>query len=147
MLGDDAFDPPSPIPGLTEFEQAMSDAVSWGADAWIVTKAGELFVGEVQEVAINVEDAHLVGREVTVTINNRTLLYQEVSHWTVGLTGEPADDQLDASITQALDLCGPMSVEDLVVEISRPPLAVWCTVQRGSKTSGARGRALGQAHR
>jgi hypothetical protein len=133
VLGDDTFDRPPPIPGLAEFEQAMKNAVSSGADAWIVTKAGELFAGEVQEVGISVEHVEDVGREVTVTINNRTLLYQEVSHWTVGLTGEPANDQLDGAITQALDLVGPMTVEDLVVEISRPPLPVWCTVQRAMR--------------
>jgi hypothetical protein len=130
MFDDDAFYDSGAIPGLAEFERAMSDAVSSGADAWIVTKAGEIFVGEVQEVTADVSDADLVGREVTITINDRSLLYQEISHWTVGLTGEPRDDQLDASILQALEVFGPMSAEDLVVRITRPPLPVWSTVAR-----------------
>jgi hypothetical protein len=128
VFGEEHREPPAP--GLVEFEQAMSEAASTGADAWIVTKAGEVFAGEVQKVSVSVENSELFGREVTVRINSRELLFQEVANWTVGLTGEPTDDQLDAAITQALDLIGPMSVEDLVVRLSRPPMPAWCTVPR-----------------
>lgn len=93
-----------------------------------------MFAGEVQRVRASVEDFDLFGREVTVTINNRDLLFQEISHWTVGWTGEPSDEQLDAAITQALDHFGPLSVVDLVVQLAQPPLPTWCTVPR------ARGR-------
>jgi hypothetical protein len=108
----------------------MAEAASTGGDAWIVTKSGELFVGEVEKVSVSVENADLYGREVIVTINGRELLYQEVSHWTAGLTGEPQDVHLDASITQLLDLAGPMTTEDLVVRLASPPGSIWCTVLR-----------------
>ena len=125
--------PPTP-PELLEFKRAMSDAVSSGADVWILTKAGERFVGELESVTTSSEDQDLFGLEVTVTIQGRTLIYQEIASWTVGLSGEPDDVLLDASILQTLDLGGPLTAEDLVVELARSPAPVWCTVQR------ARGR-------
>jgi hypothetical protein len=85
-----------PPPGLGEFEQAMDEAVSVGGSAWVVTKAGEVFAGTVQLVRTSVEDIDLFGREVTVTIDGREVLFQEVSHWTVGTPGE--DEGLPDSV-------------------------------------------------
>lgn len=90
----------------------MVEAASTGADAWIVTKAGEVFAGEVQRVRASVVDSDLFGREVTVTINTRDLLFQEISHWTVGLTGEPSDEQLDGAPAATSDhLCSEVGQE------------------------------------
>jgi hypothetical protein len=117
------------MPPKAEFEFAMKEAASSGADAWIVTKAGEIFAGEVQSVSMSVADPEL-DRQVVVRINDRELLVEEVANWTVGLKGDPRDDELDGAITQALELWGPFTVEDLVVRLTRPPGGLWCTVPR-----------------
>jgi hypothetical protein len=126
MFGD-RDDNPIP-PGQTEFERAMSEAVSSGTDVWITTKAGELFAGELQSVGGDATGAN--GREITIKINDRELVYQEIANWTVGLTGEPDDIVLDGSINQVLDLFGPMSVDDLVTNLATGPSQLWCTADR-----------------
>jgi hypothetical protein len=123
----------NPLPrGQTEFERAMADAVSSGTDVWITTKAGETFTGQLQSVSVNATGVN--GREITVRINDRKLVYQEIQNWTVGLTGEPDDIVLDGAISNTLKLFGPMTVEDLVTDLGTGPSQMWCTAPR------ARGR-------
>jgi hypothetical protein len=125
----DPFETLAP-PGLKEFRRAMSGAVSSGADVWILTKAGERVVGEVESMSASSEDQDLFGLEVTVPVRGLTLVYQEIESWTVGLAGEPDDVLVDASILQVLDLQGPMNAEDLVVALATCPAPVWCTEER-----------------
>jgi hypothetical protein len=108
----------------------MRDAASSGSEVWILTKAGERIVGEVEAMAESSEDQDLFGLEVTVTIRGLTLVYQEIESWTVGLAGEPDDILVDGSILQALELRGSMNAQDLVVALATCPAPVWCSEQR-----------------
>ena len=60
---DDPFKPPTPR-GLEEFRRAMRDAASSGSEVWILTKAGERIVGEVEAMAESSEDQDLFGTAV-----------------------------------------------------------------------------------